>query len=211
VAKKQQLNSLDRYRKRSPNLVLEQHSHCEVPAGCGGVVLRWRNPHAARPVRVHVYTSGKAECWIDGEPLTHGRIDLPPGRHVLAVAVERGERARLLRAALLHDPEDSKDHGPDGVEVPIRVLSSADRSWKVTLTAPPELWQAPEFDDSGWEAMTACTIPEVRWDAPGAYQWRSCEDAKATGLGVSSLPAGEGQHGPAWVRKVFEVPTPRVR
>jgi sulfatase modifying factor 1 len=26
--------------------VLEAHSHCEVPAGCGGVVLQWRNPSA---------------------------------------------------------------------------------------------------------------------------------------------------------------------
>ena len=37
------LNGPDRYRKRSPRLVLEEHSHCEVPAGCGGVVLRWIN------------------------------------------------------------------------------------------------------------------------------------------------------------------------
>jgi hypothetical protein len=34
------LNSLSRYTKRSPEYVLEEHSHCEVPAGCGGVVLR---------------------------------------------------------------------------------------------------------------------------------------------------------------------------
>lgn len=206
----QQLNSLERFRKRSPGLVLEQHSHCEVPAGCGGVVLRWRDPRAARPLCVHVYTSGKSECWIDGEPLARGRAELAPGRHVLAIAVERGARARLLRAALL-DPEGVRAHGPAGVEVPIRVLSSADRSWKATLAPPPEGWQAPELDDSGWEALAACRMPEVRWDAPGAYQWRACEEAGASGLGFASLPPGEGEYGPVWVRKAFEVPTPRVR
>ena len=37
------INTLSRYRGRPPRLVLEEHNHCEVPAGCGGVVLRWRN------------------------------------------------------------------------------------------------------------------------------------------------------------------------
>lgn len=36
------LNSISRFSKQSPRLVLEEHGHCEVPAGCGGVVLRWR-------------------------------------------------------------------------------------------------------------------------------------------------------------------------
>jgi hypothetical protein len=35
------LNSIDRYRKRSNRLILEEHRSCELPAGCGGVVLRW--------------------------------------------------------------------------------------------------------------------------------------------------------------------------
>jgi hypothetical protein len=31
------LNDLDRYHKRSASLILQEYSHCEVPAGCGGV------------------------------------------------------------------------------------------------------------------------------------------------------------------------------
>ena len=31
------LNTLNRFRKHSPRLLLEEYSHCEVPAGCGGV------------------------------------------------------------------------------------------------------------------------------------------------------------------------------
>lgn len=30
------LNSLSRYTKQSPNLVLQECEHCEVPAGCAG-------------------------------------------------------------------------------------------------------------------------------------------------------------------------------
>ena len=40
------LNELERFRKTSSRLALEAHSHCEVPAGCGGVVLRWTRPGA---------------------------------------------------------------------------------------------------------------------------------------------------------------------
>lgn len=36
-----ELNSIDRYVKSSPRFVLEEHSHCEVPAGCGGGVWEW--------------------------------------------------------------------------------------------------------------------------------------------------------------------------
>jgi hypothetical protein len=46
---KKALNSLDRFRKHPGQLVLEEHGHCEVPAGCGGVVLRWRNPNPSPP------------------------------------------------------------------------------------------------------------------------------------------------------------------
>ncbi len=44
------LNTIGRFVKRSPCLALEQHNHCEVPAGCGGVVLRWFNPSRGIPI-----------------------------------------------------------------------------------------------------------------------------------------------------------------
>jgi hypothetical protein len=49
---KLKLNGLSRYTKQSPRLVLEEYSHCEVPAGYGGVVLRWRNPDQPLPMLV---------------------------------------------------------------------------------------------------------------------------------------------------------------
>src|SRR5687768_6072864 len=50
------LNGLSRYAKESPRLVLEEYGHCEVPAGCGGVVLRWRNPDQPIPMVVHSFS-----------------------------------------------------------------------------------------------------------------------------------------------------------
>ena len=79
MAEEPLLNSIDRFRKRPERIVLEEHGHCEIPAGCGGVVLRWRNPQTAVPVTIHLYTPAKIACFIDGAPLQTGRIDLAPG------------------------------------------------------------------------------------------------------------------------------------
>src|SRR5512146_292422 len=78
------LNALSRYSKHSSEYVLEVHSHCEVPAGCGGVVLRWRNPRDAIPVEIRAYTAGDAQCFLDGSPPTSARPLVPYGEHVLA-------------------------------------------------------------------------------------------------------------------------------
>ena len=88
MSDEQRLNSLDRFRKQPGRLVLEVYSHCEVPAGCGGAVLRWRNPLAAVPVRVHLYSPGKAVCFFDGSELRTAGADLAPGLHVIAIALE---------------------------------------------------------------------------------------------------------------------------
>src|SRR5947199_1939086 len=104
MSDQQQLNSVERFRKQPGRLVLEEHSHCEVPAGCGGVVLRWRNPLAALPVTVHLYAPVKPVCFLDGDELQTGRIDLVPGRHVAAVLLDNVDlSAGLLMFAATHD------------------------------------------------------------------------------------------------------------
>ena len=60
------LNELQRYRKTSSRLALEVHSHCEVPAGCGGVVLRWRRPGAPVGISLLSYVSGSLEGGVGG-------------------------------------------------------------------------------------------------------------------------------------------------
>src|SRR5690348_5265123 len=88
MADEQRLNSIDRFRKQSDRLVLEAHGHCEVPAGCGGVILRWRNPNALQSAVLSFYAPVRADLFLDGQPPGRGRVDLTVGRHVLAVALE---------------------------------------------------------------------------------------------------------------------------
>lgn len=78
------LNSLARYAKSSPLYVLEEHGHCEVPAGCGGVVLRWRNPRAGVPVHMWLYRQGDGAVFLDGAPLPSARPVASFGDHLLA-------------------------------------------------------------------------------------------------------------------------------
>ena len=203
MARKKQINSLDRFRKQSPHLLLEQHGHCEVPAGCGGVVMRWRNPRAARPVRVWVYTPAPATCWIDGEPLERGSLDLKPGAHVLAVAMEKVDRWEgVLMAALAHDPEDA---GTQKAEAPLKIVSSGDGTWKGTLEAPAEGWRTADFADAGWSALVEVAIPDVGYDRPGGWQWYACRNQGAAGLRFD-LPRQAPRSGPVWLRKVFDIP-----
>ena len=71
------LNTVERFSKHSTRLVLEEHGHCEVPAGCGGVVLQWRDPQAGLPVIVGLIGSvGRGEVFVDGEALSQQRVVL---------------------------------------------------------------------------------------------------------------------------------------
>src|SRR5258707_6996453 len=88
MSDQQQLNSVDRFRKQAGRLVLEEHGHCEVPAGCGGVVMRWRNPFALQSVLLTIYTPEQAHHFIDGAAPASTRFDLAIGRHVVAVHLE---------------------------------------------------------------------------------------------------------------------------
>jgi hypothetical protein len=207
----QQLNSLSQFRKRSPRLLLEEHCGCEVPAGCGGVVMRWRNPMQARPLRVHLYTAAESFAWIDGEALSVGRLDLCPGRHVLAVEIGEVDRAAgLLMAVLQHDShEKPPDDVPPGViEPPLCVLSSADGSWLFSLQQPAESWRALDFDDSAWLPLVDQPIPEIGWGQPYGYQWQSCHQANSAGLGIPRSHEDVSSRGRVWVRKAFDLPQP---
>src|SRR5712691_2450458 len=139
------LNSLERFRKQPGRLVLEEHGHCEVPAGCGGVVLRWRNPFAALPVTIHLYTPVKAACFLDGAELPSGRPDLTPGPHVATIHLENVDlTAGLLMFAASHDPATYQKVLPAGVhERPVSVITAEDGTWKFSLDVPAtEEWKA---------------------------------------------------------------------
>ncbi len=124
------INTLHRFAKASPRLVLHEYSHCEVPAGCGGVVLRWVDPRLGEPATVRVSADETAEVWLDGDPLENARTQLAPGAHVVAV------HGRDVQVTVL------LDDGDEGVEIPLAT--------RFATHDPGPGWQAVGFDDLSW-------------------------------------------------------------
>jgi hypothetical protein len=194
------LNSLDRYRKQSPRLVLEEHSHCEVPAGCGGVVLRWNNPDRALPVRFRWLKPKGSELWIDGAVPDSSSPLLARGNHVLALKIKatRGQSLFVLTAA--YDESDFGRQVSRKLGFTWRMASKADGTWLATTAAPTgDLWKDDPFDDSTWQPLV-----EVPWaldeKKSGAWELKEMTSNGAAGLG---LP---GAGGMVWVRKRFRIP-----
>jgi hypothetical protein len=201
------LNSLDRFTKRSPRFILEEHSHCEIPAGCGGVVLRWIDPRAGLPVLLDFYHPVAATLAIDGVPTTSSHLLLAPGRHVLSVEFPKlppadqtllvlGARLKIAAASLRHHEQ-------------VILRTAEDRSWVFTSTRPPRKWSTdPRFHIRGFERLRRCALNPPRHGTEGAWVFhRATEDAQAEPLGV---PAGV-ERGPIYVRKVFTVPRVKPR
>ena len=74
-----ELNSLGRYGKSGSRLVLEEHGSCEVPAGCGGAVLRWRNPDSGLLFLLHAFGNNKGSILLDGVAPSSARPLIPFG------------------------------------------------------------------------------------------------------------------------------------
>jgi hypothetical protein len=97
---------------------------CEVPAGCGGVVLRWINPATGLPVLLDLFNPSHAMLAIDGVAVAHSSLLLAPGRHVLSLEVARppaDDSALLIMVARLKLAGSSLDR--------VIIRSAADRSW----------------------------------------------------------------------------------
>ncbi|MDT0549692.1 MULTISPECIES: hypothetical protein [Streptomyces] len=203
------LNSLSRYAKASPKFILEEHGHCEVPAGCGGVVLRWRNPRAGVPVTMWLETDGPGDMYLDGTAPSSSRPLVPFGTHVLAFAIAECDPAyTTLMFAGLHKPDEDihvQTTAPQNV-AETSVLSAADGSWKYSFDEPEDdAWMRPGFDDGGWQPMVDRPDrrpPEDPERAAEPYRVRRLKGFGAAGLGVS------GRGGRVWIRKVFTIADP---
>jgi hypothetical protein len=202
---KLRLNELQRFRKTSTRLALEAHSHCEVPAGCGGVVLRWRRAGAPIGLSFSKFVAGTADDFcIDGRPLDEQRTEVEPGEHVLSFVVARpGTEGFILLKVTLH-PEIVTARSPMAV-------SMADGRWRASLTLPPDAWRTTEFDDAGFVALVEKAVPQP--DDNRKWSWELLqEDAKGLGLPASSIPKAGGllawRRPPierVWVRWTFRV------
>jgi hypothetical protein len=180
------LNTIDRFRKRSLKLVLEEHGHCEVPAGCGGVVLRWTDPAGGIPVRLWLFAGEGSVLRIDGEPTTSSRPVLGYGMHALTLEVE----PPFMFAAA--DDEMREGHRRYGTPEMDRIL---------LLSEHGRNWQYAEGD--AWHPLVRAPIAEPEQYTRGALVYSELKDMGAEALG----PRRGG--GRIRVRCSFEVRRPR--
>jgi hypothetical protein len=178
--------------------VLEAHSHCEVPAGCGGAVLEWQDPREGVPVSFSTHSSHRvAELFIDGAKVIGSRARLLPGPHVLALALEPWNPRTpppgpppppwlLMGAVRLATPR-----APE----PIALAGQ----WRAVATQPPQTWPAMDFDDAQWP-----TLQSVALDVRQLNEWsrQSVTALLAAGRTALGLPERTG----AWVRLRFILP-----
>lgn len=189
------LNSIDRFRKRSERLILEEHGHCEVPAGCGGVVMRWFDPRAGVPA---IFQSGFADqvtIHIDGQPLNRARATISDGDHLLTVEAKFAE-ASAIGFWLAGSRDSPTERRSEDALIP-EIATAGDGTWLASFSEPPEDWQTTEFDDSGWIPLSSITLEQE--SLPRSQQWSL---QRMESLGAQSLD-NQG-HKTVWIRKRFE-------
>jgi hypothetical protein len=191
------LNSLSRYAKTSPHLVLEEHGQCEIPAGCGGVVLRWWNPDRAIPVTMWAYAPVLLDMRLDGKRLNHAVPLVSFGSHTLAFTIGAAGAADIfLMFAAVRGSSWSNHPAPDQDSRQVVAVSTPDGSWKYSATEPTgSSWMEPGFDDSVWRPMQV----KIGWDpSDTGYSYPAKRMARfaARALGVPDFSR-------AWVRKEF--------
>lgn len=190
------LNSLARFSKESDRLLLEQYAHCEVPAGCGGVVMRWRNPKQGRPVRLHTVLKGNVEAWINGQAYGETESLLLPGEHLLAIHFSEIESDTGPLVVAMQDFSEKVTR--EGFTKLLK--SESDGSWLMS-TSPPadDAWIRPDYDDSAWSAMER---PEgfdpEKLDSSIRWRYRWCAEEGADPLTVPTT-------GEFWLRKRFTI------
>lgn len=200
------LNSLNRFQKRS-RLVLEAHSHCEVPAGCGGAVFQWVNPAQGVAVRVHVQSPLRVvEARLDGVEVPGVGVRLKPGPHVLALALEPPKKSAGAQAEpwLLVWLELRAPGAQASPEQRLAEGSSrADGTWLTTRTPPPEGWPGLDFDERGWTALK-----QRQGAGAGLEDWarRNFQSWVERGSEPLAVPAER-----VWVRKRFRTTEPTAR
>ena len=190
------LNSISRFSKASSHLHLEEHGHCEVPAGCGGVVLRWYNPTQAVAVLFMIYAPTPARVFLNGVQPASARPLVPLGNVVLAIEFDAVElRQALFMLAGGHSKTFRFKEDSTCV-----LRSVPDGSWRFNVTRPSEGWMRPGFDDGGWPELI-----ERPLDPPRADDYRGLHaHERLTKFGARPLGLPPGvTAAQVWVRKVF--------
>lgn len=200
------INTLHRFAKHSPRLTLQEYSHCEVPAGCGGVVLRWVDPSLGPCVRVRVVGIGTVETWMDGRRLIGDRVPLGPGRHVLALHFQSlgrmiwRKRQLELPAPLPAAVALYTDTGPRSPAHNTLGDTISERWMPGPLTAPPV---EPDLDDRSWRPLERARpglLGRLPSDVRPSFDQLANSGMTMIAIGDDDAPLEE-----AWVRIAFAV------
>jgi hypothetical protein len=194
------LNTLHRFSKHSERLLLQEYSHCEVPAGCGGVVLRWIEREHGLPVILRMAALGPIRCWLDERELVSSTATLQAGEHVLALEVTELPRANTPIAVRLdvNLPNDSAT----------LLRSAADSRWWVALAEPLEDWRRLGHDPAAREGWSrALAHPDHESELPQDQRWRWSSLTREPHADRPELPAAAVPLAlpstRAWLRCVF--------
>lgn len=183
------LNSVDRYAKASPHFVLEEHGHCEVPAGCGGAVLRWRNPATPLAVRLQLWlTAERFSAEIDGIEAATSRPLLPPGQHVLTIIVDRDDEPVQLLVTAAAEESDGGFVAVTPSPESLRWTDAEPRPWART---------DPNFIADSWHRLTHAQLTSTQTED---YQVRKLLEAGGVPM---EIERGTGR---VWIRAIFNVP-----
>jgi len=138
------INTLYRFAKQPTKLVLHEYSHCEVPAGCGGVILRWIDPHEGEPCTVMI-GGALGRVWLDGKELVASQALMTRGNHLVALELQRGEKAGPRQPwtfGIAFDDAEDDD-----------VVSRGAPTWVATSEDTTDEWWDPAYDDDTWTAL----------------------------------------------------------
>ena len=172
-----------------------------MPAGCGGVVLRWRNQQPTRPLLFYTAVDGQTAIYVDGRPCDSARARLSFGEHLLAIhfkGISVAVPAFLFAARI---DEGGSTQGAVDEELPILpvLLSAGDGTWRMTVRRPASHdWLQPEFDDHDWVPLQ--TLELDLETIPDGTRWRYKELLGWNAAALALPPAPE-----AWIRKRFRL------
>ena len=198
---------LNGLRKRGHGLILEEHSHCEVPEGCGGVVLRWVRPDAPVDLDIRVFAgSATVTVWVDGVTPPRTRVRLAHGAHVLGFAVETASETPSLLAHVELLQRSVADNS---------IVTTSGEPWFTTATPPLDGWMLPAANLTNW--LPAVVRPEPATTKREEWQLGILKKSGATAVGhaekkrrlLGILPGDVVTK--VWFRRVFAVTLEGIR
>ena len=182
------INTLHRFAKHSPRLTLREYSHCEVPAGCGGVVLRWTDPSDGLVAFVRLESpNANVDAWLDGTEILTSTQALGTSAHVLAVHLTRHTLSPTDQ--LLVVPWVTLEPRSANL-LPMDVVA------RVTSTRQAD-FARPDLDDRHWPLAERATAR----DFVGLPTWRRRRIEETLDQGNLVLVTD----GEAWVRLRFRL------